>query len=136
MKEDIIINGVSVNELKRQRNAIRQGASQIISKNIELAKNLTNQLLKSDNADEIKKLAEEAHEVLDTANIVSSVSGVTFSLPFYEDYGNYESEDIFSHKLEQSANKLINENWDLIRDLYCLFDSMESQSREWHSSRC
>lgn len=136
MKEDIIINGVSVNELKRQRIAIRQGASSIISENIEKAKKLTNQLVSSDSSDEMKSLAQEAYDALDTANIVSGVSGVTFSLPFYEEYGNYESDEIFSHKLEQSENKLLNENWDTVRDLYYLFDNMESQSCDWHSSRC
>lgn len=136
MKEDIIINGVSVNELKRQRDAIKKGASKIISENIEKAKKLTNKLMSSDSADEIKILAQEAYDALDTANIVSGVSGVTFRLPFYEEYGNYESDEIFSHKLEESENKLINENWDLISDLYGLFEDMESQSRDWHSSRC
>lgn len=136
MKKDIIINGVSVNELKKQRDAIRQGASKIISENIELAKSLTNQLVMSDSVDEIKKLAEEAYDALDTAKVVSGVSGVTFSLPFYEEYGNYESSEIFSHKLEQSENKLISENWDIISNLYYLFDNMESQSCDWHSSRC
>lgn len=113
MKKDIIINGVSVNELKKQRDAIRQGASKIISENIELAKSLTNQLVMSDSVDEIKKLAEEAYDALDTAKVVSGVSGVTFSLPFYEEYGNYESSEIFSHKLEQSENKLISEKWEI-----------------------
>ena len=136
MKEDIIINGVSVNELKRQRDAIKKGASKIISENIEKAKKITNQLVLSDSADEIKSLAQEAYDALDTANIVSGVSGVTFSLPFYEEYGNYESDEIFSHKLEDSDNKGLSENWDAISDLYYLFENMEIQSRDWHSSRC
>lgn len=136
MKEDIIINGVSVNELKKQRDAIKQGASKIISENIELAKKLTKKLLKSKKSEEILSLAKEAYEALDTANILSGVSGVTFSLPFYEEYGNYESDEIFSFKLEESENELVNENWDSISDLYNLFYEMESQSRDWHSSRC
>lgn len=137
MKEDIIINGVSVNELKRQRSAIRQGASTIISQNIELAKNLTQSLIASEDKEEIKKLAKEAYEALDTANVVSGVSGVDFFLPFYEEYGSYDGSEIFSSMLEDSDNELISEVWDqAVGDLYELFADMESQSRDWHSSRC
>lgn len=137
MKEDIIINGVSVNELKRQRSAIRQGASTIISQNIELAKTLTQSLIASEDKEEIKKLAKEAYEALDTANVVSGVSGVDFFLPFYEEYGNYDGSEIFSNMLEDSDNELISEVWDqAVGDLYELFSDMESQSRDWHSSRC
>ena len=139
MEKDIIINGVSVNELKKQRNAIRQGASVIISQNIEIAKSLTKKLVESENKEEIKRLAKEAYEALDTANVVSGVSGVSFLIPFYEEYGNYDEDEIFSRVLEkeENDNELISEVWDdAIGDLYELFSEMENQSRDWHSSRC
>lgn len=137
MKEDIIINGVSVNELKKQREAIRQGASTIISQNIERAKELTQTLVQSKDKEEIKKLAKEAHEALDNANVVAGVSGVGFFLPFYEEYGSYEGDEIFSNMLEENDNELLAEVWDeSISQLYTLFYNMESQSRDWHSSRC
>lgn len=137
MKEDIIINGVSINELKKQRDAIREGAATIISQSIDLATTLTKTLVESEDKEEIKKLAKEAYEALDTAKVVSGVSGVTFFLPFYEEYGNYDRNEIFSRMLESVDNELINEVWDEdISDLYELFDDMETQSRDWHSSRC
>lgn len=137
MKEDIIINGVSVNELKKQRDAIRQGASTIISQNIELAQTLTQSLIESNDKEEIKRLAKEAHEALDNANVVASVSGVVFFLPFYEEYGNYEGDEIFSSMLDESENELLVEVWDeSISQLYSLFFNMESKSRDWHSSSC
>ena len=62
---------------------------------------------------------------------------MTFFLPFYEEYGNYDRNEIFSRMLESVDNELINEVWDeAISDLYELFDDMETQSRDWHSSRC
>lgn len=136
MKQDIIINGVSVTELKKQRAAIREGASKLIAENIDLAKSLTQKLLESENREELQQLAGEAYEALDNAQVVSGVSGVTFFLPFYEE-GGYSSDEIFSSILENSENDLIHDNWDgSLSSLYDLFYDMEVQSRGWHSSRC
>ena len=82
MKKDIVINGVSIEELKKQRAAIRQGASKVISDNIEAATKLVHEIMKAESKDAALKLAEEAYEHLDTAEIVSGVSGVQFFLPF------------------------------------------------------
>jgi hypothetical protein len=136
-QKDIIINGVSVNQLKAQRAAIREGASKLIAENIETAKNLTKKLVESEDSQEIETLAKEAYEALDTAQVVSGVSGVSFFLPFYEEYGSYNGDEIFSNILEESENELVSENWDgAVSKLYRLFGNMESQSRDWHSSRC
>lgn len=137
MQEDIIINGVSVNELKRQRAAIKEGASEIIAQNIDLAQELTQQLVTSDDKEQIKNLAKQAYEALDTANVVAGVSGVTFCLPYYEEYGGYSRSEILSRVLEDNDNELINEVWDEgVNKLYDLFYDMESQSRDWYSSTC
>lgn len=134
MEQDIVINGVSVNELKKQRAAIREGASKIISENIDLAKTLTQQLVESEDPKVIERLAQEAYTALDTANVVSGVSGVSFYLPFYEEY---RDEETYSSMLEESENELVSENWDgAVSKLYNLYEEMESQSRDWHSSRC
>lgn len=134
MEQDIVINGVSVNELKKQRVAIREGASQIISENINIAKTLTQQLVESEDPKVVERLAQEAYTALDTANVVSGVSGVTFYLPFYEEY---RDEETFSSMLEETENEVVSANWDgAVSKLYNLFEEMESQSRDWHSSRC
>jgi hypothetical protein len=135
-EKDIIINGVSVNELKKQRAAIREGAAKLIAENIETAKSLTRKIIESEDKQEIEQLAKEAYEALDTANVLSGASGVNFYLPFYEEYR--DEDEIFSHMLEGSENELLDEAvWDgALGDLYSLFEDMESQSRDWHSSRC
>lgn len=136
-QKDIIINGVSINELKKQRNSIRQGAAKIISENLEIAKELTQKLVESTDKVEINSLAKEAYEALDNANVVAGVSGVSFLLPFYEESGSYESKEIFSTLLEESDNEILKEVWDdSLNQLYNLFYTMETQSRDWHSSRC
>lgn len=136
-QKDIIINGVSINELKKQRDSIRQGAAKIISENLEIAKELTQKLVESTDKVEINSLAKEAYEALDNANVVAGVSGVSFLLPFYEEYGRYEGEEIFSTLLEESDNEILKEVWDdSVNQLYNLFYTMETQSRDWHSSRC
>jgi hypothetical protein len=135
MEKDIVINGISINELRNQRVAIREGASKLIAENVDLAQILTKKIVESKNSKEIEDLAEEAYEALNTANIVSDISGVNFYLPYYEDYGD-ENDKICSHILEESDNEVLNECRSSIRKLCSLFYTMESQSRDWHASTC
>lgn len=135
MKKDIIINGISVQELKKQRSAIRQGASAVIAENLNLAKSLTAKILTSQDKEEIKQLAEEAYDSLETVDVVSGVSGVTYFLPFYEEYG--DNDEVYTRQLERSDNEVLQEVWsESIQKLFNLFESMESTSREWNSSNC
>jgi hypothetical protein len=145
MSKDIIINGVSIEELKKQRAAIRQDASKIIAENIEAATKLVHEIMKAESKEEALKLAEEAYEYLDTAQVVSGVSGVTFFLPFYEEYGRYESGEILSSILDQEhldedeINENIEFNWrdkNALWQLHSKLSDMESNSRAWHSSMC
>lgn len=136
-KEDIVINGVSLNELKRQRDSIRPGASALISEKIELAKSLTQTLVKSTNTEEIEQLAAQAYEALDSAKLVSGISGVNFYLPFYDSQNDYTEGETFSSMLEESDNEVLTENFKGgVKKLYNLFYEMESQSADWHASRC
>lgn len=135
MEQDIVINGISIHQLRTQRVAIREGASKIIAENVDLAQILTQKIVESENKEEIENLAKEAYEALNTANIVSDVSGVSFYLPYYEDYGD-ENDKICSNMLENSENEVLVANFDAVRDLCHLFYTMESQSRDWHASTC
>lgn len=133
-QKDIIINGVSINELKKQREAIRQGAAQVISDNIDLAKTLTQQLVEAKDMTEIDNLAQQAYDALETASVVSGVSGISFYLPFYEEYRD-EDEDILSSVLDENDNELLSDS-QKVQKLSSMFYTMERQSRDWHSSRC
>jgi hypothetical protein len=133
MTKDIIINGVSIEELKAQRKAIQKDASKIIAENIKAGTEIVEKILVSSDAGEIESLAKEAHEHFDNAYVVAGVSGVTFFLPFYEEYGRYDSDDILSQRLEGQVGG----DWGYAMDqLYGILESMESDSRAWHSSMC
>jgi hypothetical protein len=138
--EDIIIAGYSINALKAQKAAIREGASKVIAESIEAANKLTEQLLESEDVEEINALAQQAVDLLETAEVVAGVSGVSFFLPFYEEYGQYDSHDIFSKKLEGSDNEALQASWydfnNVLGKLYSQYERMESDSRGWYSSTC
>lgn len=146
--KDIVINGVSIEELKKQRQLLQQGASKVIADSIDSATKLVAKIVEAETKDVALKLAEEAYDHLDTAEIVSGVSGVEFYLPFYEEYGRYEHDVILSSILSQEYvddEEEVNENasfetWgskqDALSKLYHKLESMESDSLAWNSSMC
>lgn len=134
-RPDIIINGINLSDLQEQKKSIRQGASSLISNHVAKAKNYCRQILESEDAEEIKQLAEDAYESLDTANYISDVSEVTFNLPFHEDYE--QNTEAFSYMLENSENQVLKDNWKgAVGNLYSLLEDMEYKSHGWHSSSC
>lgn len=135
MEKDIVINGISVNELREKRVAIREGASKIISENVELAQILTQKIVAVETKEELDNLATEAYEALHTASILSDISGVSFFLPYSEEYG-YDNEKVCSNILDNSDNQVLKANYSAVRPLCNLLYDMESQSRDWHASTC
>lgn len=142
--KDILINGISINALKEQRKAIQQGASKIISDSIEQGTEVVKELMKAESPEQAEELAAKALELFETAEVVSGVSGVTFEIPYYEEYGS-EFEGVMSYALQQEdmAEDDYNVNLEYRYDdgsklakLVSLLESMESDSEGWHSSRC
>lgn len=136
--EDIIINGVSINDLKAKKAAVQQGASQLISDSIDKATTLVETLLNTEEGLDQEAVAKEALEQLEVAALVSGISGVTFMLPYYEEYGHYESNEIYSMQLDEAEHIEISWKnkdsnlWKLCR----MLENMESDARAWHSSTC
>ena len=135
--EHIVIEGVNVNEfyneLNEKRAKIREGASKVISDNLDTAKTLTKQLIASQDVEEIKSLATQAYQALQNVEMVSEVSGVRFYLAYSSNYDNYE--DILSYALDDNSNKLLR-GLSEVRDLQNLFSNLEYQSGEWNTSFC
>lgn len=132
--DEIILNGINVKDLQKQRDAIREEATKFISDNLDLANELTHKLIKSENKEEIEALLEETYEVLYNTNLVSDVSGVSFYLPYSRDYC-YDDEVVFSSEL--SGSKVLREFWDNgVQPLYALYRRMEDKSHGWHASYC
>ena len=138
MNNDMIIDGINLQEFKKQKAYMASEAAKIIGQQLELAKSLTLKLIHSQDKDEIKQLAGQAYDALNQAKEVSEITGVTFLLPFYEEYGRYEDNEIFSYQLDTCDNPLFNEIWGTgsrLKQLCDLFEDMENQSRIWFSAR-
>ena len=137
--EEIIINGINLNELSSQINSIREESSRLIGDNIELAKSLTKDLVKSNNKEEIEELASKAHLALQKASFISAVSGVQFDLPYNSSYSGYYDDETISAMLEDSDNELLNDLFNKnieLKNLLNLSYDMEYQSKHWNSSVC
>lgn len=137
--EDIIINGVSINDLKAKKAAIQQGASQIISDSINKAGALVQALVETDDGSiDQNAVAAEAVEHLQVAELVSGISGVTYMLPYTEEYGGYDRSDVYSCQLDEAEH--IQFSWrdkgSPLYQLYSLLEDMESTACAWHSSTC
>lgn len=136
-KDGIFINGVSISALKAQRESLKQGASKFVSDAIEKVKQLVNEILESENVGEVEAKADEAFELLDNAKIVSGVTGVLYSLPYYEECGQYEYSETLSGMLEDNDNEAVKlEYGSSVYKLYDLLGGMEINCRDWYSSRC
>jgi len=138
--DDVIIEGISINELKATKAKIQQGANKVISDSIEQATKVFHEMMEAESYDEAEKLAQQAYDLLETANVVSGVSGVKFSLPYYEEYGQYESDEVMSHILENNEeNENVESDWQNKNNIYrlqSLLENMESQACNWYSSKC
>lgn len=134
---DVVINGVSINALKKQREDLREGASKFISEVIEQATAYVQAIIESDDANLIDDLAEKATELLKEAELVSSVSGVEYYLPYSEPYD--DNAETLSYGLENCDNELFsvyygNSRNVLVDRLHDQLQTMENASYLWNSS--
>jgi hypothetical protein len=131
--KDITINGYSIAELKAQRTEIQQGASKFIAEEIAKATALVKEVI--DNAGDYavaNQKAAEAGEILEAIELVASVSGVQYYLPYNEPYdgGNALSNDIEN---VEDADYDVYSN-DAVSQLHSLLQEMEGNSYLWNSS--
>ena len=136
---DIIIDGVSINELRKAKDALLQGANKFIAESIAKAQEIVKErLVVAASYGEAEAAAQEALTLLENAQLVSGTSGVVFYLPFYEEYGQYDSNDILSQIIENADHDVIGKYYggSTLSKLHSLLEDMESTARDWHSSRC
>jgi single-stranded DNA-specific DHH superfamily exonuclease len=143
--EDIILNGVSINELKAVKQKIQKDANAFVSDNIEAAQALVREIVKAfeesdDNVNfDYHAMAHKAVEKLENARLVAGVADVQYVLPYSEEYGGYDSGEIISNRVEDMLSELdisYNSDFDPLSRLYAIAESMESDSRAWNSSSC
>jgi hypothetical protein len=97
---------------------------------------IVNKIVESDeeNPIDVDALAVEAFDILDRVDLVSSVSGVEYYLPYNEPYG-YNDDDTLTTQLEEWSDESdVNIYKGKIGRLYDQLGGMETQSRLWNSS--
>lgn len=142
---DIVLNGVSIAELKKQKALIQKDASAFIAKGIADATALIKSIVAAaevadcrgvelipEQKEEIQEAARLATSILEDVKIVSAVSNVPFYLPFYEEYG-YADERPYTAQLDDALGVY---DADAVIELHGVLEDMEYDSRNWHSSRC
>lgn len=139
MSTDILLNGVSIAELKKQKALIQKDASAFIADGIKEATNIIRGIVEDAEGEEevdpavTEKYAKMAIEILDNVALVSGVSGVTYELPYSED--GYYNETPLTIALENAGLEAYGDV-QFINDLHNTLEDMEYNSRNWHSSRC
>lgn len=144
---DIILNGVSITELKKQKALIQKDASAFIARGINDATALLESILNAvDDEDSeldresIEAAAAQAVEILENVDVVAGVSDVSYYLPFYAEYSD---DRPYSGRLEDSdrLEEILDGEY-LWRDagplgrLYGVLGGMESNSKLWNTSYC
>ena len=144
MKEEIVLGGIKLSELASMKAAMLKDSVKFVADSIEKATLNLIKILKiaEDYGDSeefcdmesaksaISILAEETNELLKNVSLVSDVTGVTYYLPYYEEYSD---DSTFSSQLESLYGEFFTES---VRALYATLETMESNSRDWHSSTC
>lgn len=130
--EQMLIGGYTLDELKKIQSSVKKDASKIISDSIKAATDAMDEMLSLDEVEDIDKissLAKEADQQLELARTVSSISDVTYYLPYSSDYDS----DGYYYKIENDNFAGDNED---VNSLMGTLEDMEYTSRQWHESRC
>lgn len=138
--QDIILNGVSITELKKQKELIQKDAAKFISDSTERVKEIVSSIVEEDDSEVAETLAAEAIEILDNIGVVSGVSDVEYYFDYRDEYARCDSEDILSKKLDELFEGK-DMSWEDMRKLkvYSLqghLEEMESTVRAWCASNC
>lgn len=142
--EDTIINGVSINALKKQRESLRQGATKFISDTIDEATKYVQEILDINKAAEdddeyvidferVEELAKKATELLEAADLVADVANVEYCIAYNEPY---DSGNAMSDRLEycESFNLWEDGKNKELKALYAQLQDMEHKAYLWNSS--
>lgn len=135
---EILINGVSLAELKKQQQAIKKDASKFISDNIDKVQQLVDTIVNSDDVDH-EVLAKEALEILENVQLVSNVSGVEYNIPYNSEWDR--DSDTMSTKISEAETEDGERKFDYygsgwIADLYGALEDMEYTVEKWNRSYC
>lgn len=135
--EQMLIGGYTLDELKAVQAAVKKDASKIISDAISNAESAMDEILSLQDEDQeydaetlaqINALSATAHNQLELAATVSSISDVEYYLPYSCDY----SSDGYYRKFED----MYIEDSDALDKMMGKLEDMEYQSKQWNMSTC
>lgn len=130
---NIVLNGVDIELLEKQRNAVRKDASAYIANGIKEVKELVNQIKDADEDFDIASAAETAEQILTNIQRVSAVSGVEYDLPHSDGYGNVYGDEPLTRVLDEAADGIYDGP---LSGLYGKLEDMEYTVRQWNASNC
>ena len=150
--QEIIIDGVNLNEMKAKHDAlqaemnsakskIRQGASKFIAENIQAGKKIMDEMLEEDRDEpftyeQIDNMAQQAYDLLSSSYFVSQVADIAFDLPYYDRQSGYcPYGETYSSRIDDTDNELITDS-ETVTKLYSLLENMESDVSDWNTSYC
>lgn len=132
---DIVLAGVNIAELKKQKQAIQKDAVKFLSDGVEKVKALVAEITTLDtdsDHDTINAKALEAVEILEDIQVVSGVSGVEYYLPHRDEYGYSSGDGEPMLALLENAEL----EGDDVDSLMGLLEDMEYEVRKWNTSTC
>ena len=139
---DIILNGVNINQLAADKTKTQQEAVKYVAEGIAQVRSLVDTMLKSKDVVEIETLAKESLEMLTNCDLVADTTGVFYTLPWggsYKDtiysgelirrrHGYFTDMDLTDTE-EENLKAVFNST--TMRNLEKLFDSMEDTVCLW-----
>ena len=150
MNEQIIIDGVNLSELKVKydalakeqadmRKSIVKGSSKFIAETVAQALVHIEEMKEAEELEVAEAAAVKATELLKTVQFVSDVSGVSYSIPYYDRQSEYcpDGEPI-TRILEDGDYELLSDNYEnkALSALFSIAEHMESEVNEWNASYC
>ena len=131
MSNEIILGGVKLSEVKALKEAMQKDAVKFVADGVEEGTKLVAKILEAENSCEVQSLVDKATEIFENVQLVASVTGVLYDIPYYEEYG-YDSDEVMSMQLEN-----VSDEWNVdFRKLFKTLEHMESNCRDWYSSTC
>jgi len=132
---DIVINGISIAELNKQRLAIQEDASRLMSERVDAVKVIVETIIEAESKEVAETAAAEADKLLCEIDAIHNASGVEYYMPYSDEY-NYDGN---AGRIEDVASELGLTWRDSSSPLVMLqssLEEMESIVRVWNTSTC
>lgn len=147
--EQIIIDGINLSDLKvkydalakeqaEMRSSIVKGSSKFIADTVKQALDHVQSMKDAEELSVAEQHATQAAELLRTVKFVSDVSGVSYSIPYYDRQSEYypDGEPITTFLDDSDYVMYGADASDALQALYNIAEEMESEVNEWNASYC